>query len=292
MAERIKRQQLTDPELLSDSELEDIIRADFYGEDNYSEETILQVLDAITERKKEKQPEIVFDTEEGWKKLQLLMAENDTDHSSISLPSEEKQEKSPAGKRVFRYLGYVAACVAIIFTVMITVQAFGVNVLGTMGRWTADTFRHAFSPTVSLELPESEPPVGELQKALADMGLPTQLAPTWVPPGFEIWEIIPTETDICKGVYVSWVKPNYTYCLSVSVDEFFDPMEIGNILYQKDLGDPETYIHGGRRFYLFKNYEIWVATWSDMRYVVTIRGAESKEMLKSIINTIQEVPNE
>lgn len=287
MAEQFDCTKFACLELLPTSLLEEIIRTDFSGEANYSEDMIQYVLEVIVRRRKEEQPDTIPNVQEAWKKLQLRMDAEDSVGLSEYLPSQKGKCSKRGGKRILRYVALVAACVAIILATLITVQAMGVDIFGALGTWTDETFRFEVAQEETADGLEASSPIeNPVAEALAEVGLPADFAPTWIPEGYSLCSIEKDKNHAWNYVNAVYAKPECYYSLTISIEEYFDKDTPFETLYEKSPGEPEVYVSKGRQFYLFKNADTWTAVWSDTVYCITIASAESKEITMSIIDSI------
>ena len=293
MAEQFDCTKFACLELLPTSLLEEIIRTDFSGEANYSEDMIQYVLEVIVRRRKEEQPDTIPNVQEAWKKLQLRMDAEDSVGLSEYLPSQKGKCSKRGGNRILRYVALVAACVAIIFATLITVQAMGVDIFGALGTWTDETFRFEVTQEETAGGSESSNRIEDpVVKALFEMGLPTAFAPTWIPEGYELIEVAPIDSVLNKGVAITYAHAGVEHNFIIDICEYYDIGFLHDTLFEKNKGAPEEYQNNGRRFYLFRNCDVWTAAWSDGRYSIALGGIGSRETVISIIDSIQEVTYE
>lgn len=292
MAEQFDRQQFSGLNLLPTPLLEEIIQTDFSGEANYSEEMILYVLEMIAERKITEQPEVLPNMQDAWKKLRLRAKEED----GLDLPKEfsiQTKKNSPRrSKRVVRYIAVAAACVAVLFAMLVTVQALGLDVFGAKGSWTDETFRFETAQDDEDVFINSEIVCNELGQALLELGIPTELAPTWIPEGYVLTQVDAAVQDRMKAASVAYSNASDHYMLTIEIVQHFDNISQTAMVFQKNPGKPEVYTKNGKQFYLFQNYDRWSAVWCNSDYGIHILGADSKQTVIAIIDSIQEVPNE
>ena len=287
MAEQFDCTKFAGLELLPTSLLEEIIRTDFSGEENYSEDIIQYVLEVIAKRRKEEQPETIPDVQEAWKKLQLRMDAEDAAGLSEYLPIQKGKCSKRGGKRIFRYVALVAACVAIVFATLITVQAMGVDVFGALGTWTDSTFRFEIVEEETAGGLESSLPIeNPVAEALAEVGLPTSMAPTWIPEEYALFQLDPYTSEFVRYVFTAYCASGKEDPITVEISEYYDTNLLDATEFFKSPGTPEIYVSNGRQFYIFRNADTWTATWSDGTYCITIAGAETAEIAKSIIDSI------
>lgn len=281
-------------ELLSTSLLEEIIRTDFNEDTDYDLEMIQYVLEVIAKRKKEEQPDAVPDVQASWKNLQLRRASAEANSALPRTDSSPKHKKSfHSSKRAFRYVAIVAACIAVIFAVMISAQAMGADVFGVLARWTDSTFRFKVAECAATDATTASDSANNAHsEALASIGIPADLAPTQLPPDCTLALIEPYETISEKGVQAAYFLPGLTHYLTIDVCEFANSTSLNYIYYEKSSADPVCYVHNGMTFYIFQNCSTYTATWTDTKYCITIAGANSKDIIISIIDSIKEVPHE
>lgn len=290
MAEQFYHQQFSGLELLPTPLLEEIIRTDFHDEADYSEAMIQYVLELIEKRKKEESPSEAPDVDQAWSRFQQLMEEAETEIEPPRSPTHQHQEK-PAKKSssIFRYMVVVAACITILFAMLITVQAAGINVFGTLATWTDSTFRFVSVQEESTQRAfSSESIKNELQRALAAAEIPTSLAPTWIPEAYSLTGLDTSQTTAFHYVHATYAKPGSQKVLTITIDKGGDCRDLSGIAYEKNSGDPEIYEKDGMQFYLFKNWDVWSAVYYDGNFSISLTGIDSKETAIRMIDSIQE----
>lgn len=209
-------------------------------------------------------------------------------------PAPSKEEKLRP-HRALRRVAAAAVGAVLAFTTLFTVQAAGVNVFGVLARWTESTFGyHVTGGAVDTETTVGAPfgkPKSEVQKALEKMGIPSGLAPTWVPEGYELLNIEYADTEAFKGVFPNYQNEAGEF-IGLSVLEYFDPAALEATCVEKDPGDAETLVFNGHTFYLFTNMGGWTGVWSDGRYLICMGDFQSRDDLTTMITSIEEMPDE
>ena len=287
------RHRFSGLELLPTPLLEKIIEQDLNQEADYDPELIDYVLELMVQRAKNQDPHHIPPMQSSWNKLQQRL-DGEVDLGPLPpAPAPVAKPRKPSRIRpILRYAAVAAACIAIIFGAMITAQAMGVDMFGTLAQWTDSTFRFEasqYEPTdVVLNTDHTE---NLLRNALADRDMPVDLAPSWIPQDYKLVEIDSFATKLHKGVRGTYLCPHGENNLAIEICEYIDLAALNNNLYEKVAETPEVYLTSGNKFYLFENSGTWTATWSNRRYGITIAGAYSKETIISIINSIQEVTN-
>lgn len=256
---------------LSVEELEELLRtsreAHRADEDAY--------IDAIAEvmiRKEKEQPTgRLPDVEKAWEELQT---------EDIA----PKAASRVSARRLGRTLAAVAAAAVLVFALMIGAQAMGIDVFGTLARWTNSTFHH-------VTVPQSEgDPLGpqgadipggdiDLTAALGDY------APTWYPQGTEATACRIQTDALGTATQVSFSLPEDGR-FYIQLDLYTDPVDINNRAYETDGQLTEEYLSHNRRYFIFSNENYFMATWSNSTTVLTIYGDLTAEELKSIVDSI------
>ena len=279
------RHRFSGLELLPTPMLEKIIEQDFKQEADYDPELIDYVLTLMVQRAKNEDPHSIPDMQSSWNKLQQRLGDEvELGPLPFSTVPEEKIRKSSRVRPFLRYVAVVAACIAIIFGAMITVQAMGVDVFGVLADWTDSTFQFLIEDNQHTET--SPPANGNLCESLAQLDIPTCLAPTHIPSHFEFVDVTSFATECYIGVHASYSKPDSNKQLIVEITKHLDISDLANIVYEKSPGQPAYLAKSGKQFYLFENSKTWIATWSDARYDITISVPDSKETTIAIIDSI------
>jgi hypothetical protein len=168
--------------------------------------------------------------------------------------------------------------------------AFHINVLRMVVDFTDDLFSKTFVSGENTPNPENAPQIGdtpgftELQDALDEYGIISPRAPGHLPGGFE-----------CDFVQAS-VQPDYVKIsaqyesgervVTMTVRLYSDAPEGRAQYIEKSEGDPVVYSYFGIDFYIFKNIDRTVASWTDGMADCKIQGDVSDEEIKTIINSI------
>ncbi len=266
------RQQFSELDLLSTPLLEEIIRKDFSGEADYSEDMIQYVLELLANRRKEEHPETLPDVQDAWERLCM----------KADLPKGKKH----GAARILRYAALVAVFATVIFAILIP-QALGEDMPGILGSWTNGAFSfHLIRTEQTTVLEDFAPVEGPLGELAAEVGLPTSLIPRWIPEGYEVYDTDSFYSEVWRTASVGYLKPGGRTVLLISIEEYFDPEFLSGGVYMKDAVTPELYMSKGKEFYLFTNAGSWTAVWSDGVYGITIGGADSRETIIAIIESI------
>lgn len=289
MAEKSSVKRYAYLELLTTEQLQDMLRMDCRGVDSFEQDMIVQILDILAKREEGEQSS---DVNTAWNDFQTYY--NTPDGEGQSLYGEETQRRAkPAAQRkgrASRRIALIAASVAVFFCLIVMVQAAGVDVLGTIARWTDNTFR--FEPTRHASAGMADAEITQpLRDALEENDIPTQLAPLWIPVGYEPGQVAANVQETSATVSCDFADRSGKYA-SVCISVYYADAAVGTTEYQKDDGEVEAYASNGRMFYVFSNQSEWTGVWSNGQYSISISGNMTKTELLQIIDSIREVPTE
>lgn len=277
--------------VLSSEELERILARSVQPESGIGAETIEAALQILAERSGSGASQ--QDVSQHWEDFQTYFNTDDGKKQSLypcRLPPAQcaarPEGKQRSGRHPFRYVGVVAACIAVLFAFLTFAQAGGLDVYGALGRWTEDVFRFEMKAAASPRYERFKPRNG-LQQTLAEEGLPPQLAPSELPADYRLEELKCSDTPGYRDVGAFYLTAEGE-TVQLIFAQYDDLESMGGINYMKDAGDVEQYECNGRAFYLFSNAERWIAVWSDTKYSILI-GAPTRETVLSLMESIPEI---
>ena len=218
-------------------------------EDNFDDDLITACLDALDQ--KSPMPEHPS-TEESWQSFkEKVGAEYFCPESSRGGCGSRPKRKT---KRIFRTGLIVAIVAASLFSCMIVAQAAGIDVFGSIARWTEDV----------LGFGDREPEAQETQTSLSaeDVTRITDQIESWrlsVDSDFEVSEP-EVVTDEESGILYY-----YVLCSNgdnrVSFEARYQKNQIPGALFEKDQNNTEEKIFNNVSIYFYTNIDISVATW-------------------------------
>lgn len=185
-------------------------------------------------------------------------------------------------RRLGRRFAAVAAAAALIAALVLGAQAAGLDVFGSLARWTDEVFSF-LPPSEGSEL--SSQYRESFQRALEEIELPTELAPSWYPEGFQTEGATVRTDELGAVIGLPFTHADGRF-FSVNVEYYVNPDDTANVIFEKDNGDVEEYISNGRRFYIMSNVDSVSAVWTDGHIAETIIGQLSKDEVKRIIDSI------
>lgn len=281
---------------MSTEELEDILRMDSYGaaDDKYHADTILSIMAMVARRKRtsaaDQKTEATRALKE-FKEVYLPAGEG----TSLYQFEEEADEVLPAtsgairkrGRRkphyFLRKLGLVAAIVVAMFCIMLTAQAAGMDIWGTIARWTNETF--GFHVADDAKWTEW---VQKNQSDLNDVGFDESYLPDWIPEGFEPGEMQFFTCDLYSNLYFPLDHPE-GQVIDITFTEYTDPSAMEDVKYEKDDTPVEEIVDGDRQIYIIENLGSVNVICQKENTICSITGSEgvSKDILLRVLNSIE-----
>ena len=207
----------------------------------------------------------------------LYSGEEEQEKVQKAPPAPQRRAKKARPRRV-RALIAAAAMLAVLFTGTVASYAFGFDLWGVVATWGSETFQFEEAP--GRVVPE---PLKELAENLEVYGLMDRdLLPTWLPEGYEL---LGTQFDeMSSYTYFSAMLERGESRMTISYQLYFG--ENTDIAYEKDGGDPEEYVAGGQLHYIMTNAGKYLCVWINDHVECFISGADSREDLIQIIDSI------
>ena len=290
-----KKQDLSRYDRMSTAELEQLLHLNFQAsEDGVSDlDAILYISDLLSERNGP------CDSDAAWQQFQTQYRPYadgrslyDFADEEASSPLETKRPSyapSGAGNRSSRRLRRLAVLAAVLAALLLggmVAQAAGLDVFGTIARWTDETFRFMSAGSNNTSGSNGSQPgqedTGPYHSALQAIGM-DDLFPTWHPDGFTSGNLEITELHNSVSAHVTYFGEDRTY--SVVIDHFTQPQS-NTGTFEKDDTPVEEYDHNGQIFYILSNLDTLTATTYDGEYMTMISGILTREEIKAIIDSI------
>ncbi len=225
----------------------------------------------------------VYNTPEG--KVKLLLSDHapEWDNENAATTKEHTPPVTVISlRRLGRSVAAVFAAVILVFSLMVGAQAAGLDVFGTLARWTDSTFHHVTTPRErddSISLENSSYGTIDVQRILGEY------APAKLPDGAEAIASSIREDEFGVAAQVSFsLSENKQFF--VRVEQYSESEDIDSITFELDPSLQEEYLSNSRLFYIFSNDGYYKATWSDSTTMITILGDLPVDELKLIIDSI------
>lgn len=207
------------------------------------------------------------------------------------LPEEVSMETAPDANqpkgrpmRWLRGLTAAAAVLAFVFLGSVTANAFGINIWKAVAVWAQETFHLQGDVMVDTEVQGTERDIGyaSLEEAIYDVERVYNVAPTWIPDGYELFELIVDENPLQK-IYVA-VYSNGEARLKIAVQSYQNgyPEQI-----EHSDGTEETIEVSGIIYHIFEDNDQLRAVWIKDSYECYITGELTVEQIETMIHSIE-----
>ena len=280
---------------LSTQELEELLRADLSSAEDGQDDAVFHIVEVMLKREMDEPAGAVPDTDAAWKEFKQyydipegsglsLYPCGDADAIPSSAAGADLRPRARRRRILWRSSLIVAAAMAALLCGMVAAQASGVDVFGTLGRWTNDTFRFISRYTVGEPDDGMSPEYRDIVRStLAGWGA-EDLFPTWSPEGFEASE--PRIMSDSGGDTLSIIFNNESDIFySIQITHFYNSMDLAGE-FEKDNRLVEEYISNGKLFYIFPNIDTLTATWLGEEFMVMVNGNLTIDEVKDILNSI------
>ncbi len=271
-------------EQLSMEQLMEIIHADANSTSSGNEDFIFAVLGVI-EKRQTKQPDYQpTNIDDAWEDFQHYFSTSDGEGMSLypaeNLSNQNSNSVVPHHTRwtVRKTLAIIAAAIVMLFAGVLTAQATGIDVFGTIARWTDEIFHFENS-------------AGEMSNdtgwasTLTEQGVDLNLIPTWIPEGFEAGEVTVQDFGLWKEVY----QPFYTsegQSFGIRVRTYADITYAQESWYEKDALAVNQFDCNGRTVYIFSNLDDDIAASLFGNVEISIIGNFSQDVIEAIFYSI------
>lgn len=291
------KQELGFLERLSIEDLEALLKTS--GNPNEVEAFFDAVIKEVVKREKKEPTGRLPDVDAAWEDLQvrwntqlnadcLSKPADDSsfvEHHPSKTLSSKKAKHKPAHSIVLgasKIAAAVALTLLLSFSLMIGVQAFGIDMFGALARWTSDTFHFETQQTEH----GSQNDLHNSVQALLDVnGILGEYAPRWYPEGSKITESVFRDDEFGSNLQVSFSTTDDKR-FYIRVDQYINSEYIDKFTSEKDVDFFEEYLSHSKLFYLFSNDEYMKGIWSNGKMVLSIRGNLDEQELKAIIDSI------
>lgn len=286
---------------LSTEQLEELLRMDMEESKPGNEDVVFHILEVIEQRENEHPTGRIPDVDKAWAEFQkyynvpegadasLYPCETEPDGSSEN-PAEFSSRHKPRLRRWLKQGLVAVIAVSAVFGGMVAAQASGIDVFGTIGRWTDDVFHFAPSTdehnqATGTHAGENAPEYAALREALTSLGIDENLAPTWCPEEFVATEPQIVSSNASDTVCLILSNGNDQF-VSVDIIRYNSSQYLADTQFEKDAGDVEQYSNESQTFYILSNADTITATWSDGLLVEQFSGNISEDTIKNLIDSI------
>ena len=213
-----------------------------------------------------------FDTESGWKDLQRshpAFFQNEFDNQNPVSKSRHKSRRVPF---------IVAAIVTAILGTTVIAQAAGIDIWGTIARWTEEVFYFEREHSET-----SESASTSLYEIVTANDANVPLVPTWIPENLQ-QESILVDVQPSKSLYTASYGAENGDGFSITILDTNGAN--GTIQYEKNRENVSVYTAGGIDHYIMTNIDNTNIVWINENYECSISTNLSQEVVEKIIDSI------
>lgn len=283
---------------LSTERLEELLRtAPLLPDSQETSDYYDAIEEVILQRETEHPTGRIQDVDSAWAEFQEQYLSPASE--SAQLYPEERSE-APAlsvstnkayAKSIFRKVVPIAATIAVVFMSMIVAQAAGVDVFGSLARWTEETFHFNggnSTPAVDGARPQVEDETYlAIQAEVDNLDIDVPVIPTWFPDGYKLQEIKSSDPDVEMFKSVNCLLSNAdNQYFSLAIIKYAEGYDSSSAVFEKDEEPVTEYLGGDKLFYIMSNNNNKTAAWSDDHLVIKISGPLTDEAIKSLIDSI------
>ena len=214
------------------------------------------------------------------------------DGKRIDLCSALEQQTSVPPKKRRRPIAVFGRVAAIFAAVLLvgTVTAYalgGVAFRQAVGHWFQDVFFFHEEGTSGTGDPSTKPvivgPYSSLQDALDAYAVTVPLAPTWLPDGYVLNEIVVDEAEGGLSFYASYNNADGNE-IAINISEILIQGKMR--VYEKNNAEVTVTVVQGVEHYIMENTNGLCAAWNNGMYECMITGNLSRAELGKMINSI------
>lgn len=287
---------------LSTEQLEELLRMDVEESKPGNEDVVFHILEVIEQRENEHPTGRIPDVDKAWAEFQeyynvpegadtsLYPCETVSDDSSENT-AEHCSCRMPRMRRWLKQGLVAVIAIAVVFGGIVVAQAAGVDVFGTIGRWTNNVFHFDLSAdetstSTGIYVGEGISEYAALQETLASVGIDENLAPTWFPVGFNASDPEILTTNINDTVCLELFNEKNGQYISIEIIRYNTEQHLQATQFEKDANNVEQYSNEHQTFYILSNADTITATWSNDLIMMQLSGNIPKDDLKKIIDSI------
>lgn len=245
---------------LSTEQLEELLRMDVEEGKPGNEDAFFHILEVIEQRENECPTGRIPDVDKAWADFQEYYdIPEGADTSLYPCRAEHNGNTNNTTERSLSHKSRLRQClkqalvavfvVAMVLGGMVVAQASGIDVFGTLGRWTDDIFH--FMP----ETDESSESTGvytsgntsaydSLRGAITSLGVDENLVPMWYPAGFTASEPEILNSSISDTVYWELINDKNGHYISMEIIQYHAEQYLQMTRFEKDTNDVEQYSNG------------------------------------------------
>ena len=203
--------------------------------------------------------------------------------------TSNKERKTVRPHRFYRIAAIAAVLLVVLLGTVITAQASGINVFGRLVEWTDEVLSIATGKDGVLQLKETQYAENELQEALCEMDMPMELAPTWLPNGYELASIHKNNSFEHHEITAEYSDNRSGTLLKIIVRRESASTNGNATTTEYDESYIESRTTNGRTYLISTNKGLYFAYCLDDDYSIRIYNVQTQDDLYAILSSIKEV---
>lgn len=276
--------------------------------DRPEDEAYMDALEEAIIEKENQNPTGFFpDVDQRWNEFVTYYmpnaSETEAEHENLehtASPQMPQPSTNAPSKRVIRFkqvrrtVLVAAAAIACMFAIMVTAQAAGVDMFGTMARWTKDVF--SFGQVVpdsqvsddlnqETQVPTPGTEFASLQEAFDAYGMTEVHEPAWLPGGYALdsLDVLTVDDPFLRSFSASYTDGEGRVSVKVMSYEGEPITQV-----QKIDGPVESAKKNGIMFYYIENSVGHTIAWCSDQYEYYLSSNEGNDVLWKIVDSMFE----
>lgn len=231
-----------------------------------SEEIDIEYINCITDILAARHPEEYTFNGDGILDAALQVGEQ----NSVKDVGESRPSASKRKPHTLRNMLAIAAVIAVVMTAGFVIPAHGTNLIGIIAHWTSELFSFGSSEIGKTDqnnmIAEASDDSLVLYHLLLENGITTPLAPTYIPEGFLVRELIGDTEDLENQKYGAEFINEVGDTITISI-RTSDPIDT---IIEKDENSVTIYTVNHIDHYIFSNINSLSVSWRNGNYNCTI----------------------
>ena len=203
--------------------------------------------------------------------------------------TSNKERKTVRPHRFYRIAAIAAVLLVVLLGTVITAQASGINVFGRLVEWTDEVLSIATGKDGVFRLKETKYAENELQEALYEMDMPIELAPTWLPKGYELSSIYKKNSSEHHEIAAEYTDDQSEILLKILIRRESNSTNRIATTTEYDDSYIESRTINGRTYLISTNKGLYFAYCLDDDYSIRIYNVQTQDDLYAILSSIKEV---
>ena len=281
MSEMNSRESYTRYDEMTTEQLREILRKHAHGELEKEPDTeeLFYIMEVLANRESENPEKQIKSTEEAYATFVKHYAPEMAKEEPILFP-----KRSAVAARWMKRVAVVAIVCVALTTAAVSAKAFAPDFWEKVATWTREFFRFEdVTDGTEGQEPDVENNVelDSLRDALNQYGVSKQLAPNWIPDGYECVDVNANRSPKILAITAMYEQDGNQLVITIRQDVGKIPQQI-----EKSEDLIEIYSADGVDYYIFSNNDTLQTAWVVGEFECIIGGQITMEEMKAIIDSI------